>query len=462
VYDALRALAPVPAEPTAEARDRLLGAYPPDLLAVAGALGTDTPSARAEPRMRRLIHDVRGGGLTVLIGVSDLLAGVPHRLSLVPTAVRAARDHAKVMRACLPELDPEEYARDESARVHLIDGFVRAWDGTVVPNKGREVRVEVECAFRGALTGRCLEAAALDRVIYNLMNNATRFAADDRVQSWVFRSGNVVRWVVRNELAPTDREWLTRNVGTDTRALFAGGITHGGHGIGLSACADVIGTCFGFDAAAAVRTGHIGARLCDSAFYAWFHWPVYELDGPMHLRLTADGRGGDSICCRPRRIQCVTHSRGSAMSNAPDLPPIKEYKSAQYEFNDEQNREFSALADSMRVTAGLMQLAGLAFTVLACLTAAQVQSAAAGWQAYGPAIGLGAAALFALCFGFWTGGAATSFRKVAETKNEDVWHLMNAVGSLRALYGTLRTIIYGSIVLVAIAAGMVAFAFMGK
>jgi hypothetical protein len=150
------------------------------------------------------------------------------------------------------------------------------------------------------------------------------------------------------------------------------------------------------------------------------------------------------------------------MSNAPDLPPIKEYKSAQYEFNDEQNREFSALADSMRVTAGLMQLAGLAFTVLACLTAAQVQSAAAGWQAYGPAIGLGAAALFALCFGFWTGGAATSFRKVAETKNEDVWHLMNAVGSLRALYGTLRTIIYGSIVLVAIAAGMVAFAFMGK
>lgn len=150
------------------------------------------------------------------------------------------------------------------------------------------------------------------------------------------------------------------------------------------------------------------------------------------------------------------------MSNAPDLPPIKEYKSAQYEFNDEQNREFSALADSMRVTAGLMQLAGLAFVVLAALTAAQVSSAAAGWQTYGPVIGLGAAALFTLCFGFWTGGAATSFRKVAETKNEDVWHLMNAVGSLRALYGTLRTIISGSLVLVFVGVGMVAFAFMGK
>lgn len=280
VYRHLLAVVRVPAEPCADARDRLLAATPADLLAVAGALGTDTPTARTEPRMRRLIHDVRGGGLTVLLGVTELLAGLPDRLSLVPTAVRAARDHAKVMRACLPELDPEEYARDESARVHVIDGFVRAWDGTVVPNKGREIRVEVACEFRGALTGRCLETAALDRVIYNLMNNATRFAADDRVLSWVFRSGNVVRWVVRNALSPTDCEWLVRTVGTDTRALFAGGITHGGHGIGLSACAEVVGTCFGFDAASAVRAGHIGAKVCDSAFLAWFHWPVYESDGP--------------------------------------------------------------------------------------------------------------------------------------------------------------------------------------
>src|SRR5262245_52853558 len=68
-------------------------------------------------------------------------------------------------------------------------------------------------------------------------------------------------------------------------------------------------------------------------------------------------------------------ARGTSMSSSaptPDLPPMKEYKSAQYEFNDEQNKEFSALADSMRVTAGLMQLAGLAFVVLATLTIVQV------------------------------------------------------------------------------------------
>jgi hypothetical protein len=150
-------------------------------------------------------------------------------------------------------------------------------------------------------------------------------------------------------------------------------------------------------------------------------------------------------------------------SPAPDLPPMKEFKSAQYEFNDEQNREFSALADAMRVTAGLMQLAGLAFVVLAALTGVQAANAgASGVGPYGPAIGLGAAALLCLCVGFWTGGAATSFRKIAETKNEDVWHLMNAVGSLRSMYGLLRLIILGSLVLSVIGLGMVAFALAGK
>ena len=147
-------------------------------------------------------------------------------------------------------------------------------------------------------------------------------------------------------------------------------------------------------------------------------------------------------------------------SPAPDLPPMKEFKSAQYEFNDEQNRAFSALADAMRVTAGLMQLAGLAFVVMAALTVAHAVNANAG--GYGPAVGLAAAALLCLCIGFWTGGAATSFRMVAETKNEDVWHLMNAVNSLRSMYGLLRTIILGSLVLAIVALGLIAFALMGR
>ena len=143
---------------------------------------------------------------------------------------------------------------------------------------------------------------------------------------------------------------------------------------------------------------------------------------------------------------------------APDLPPIKEYKSQQYEFGDEHNREISALADAMRATSNLMLLMGLAFVVLASLTVAQVVKSGGN---YGPAIGLGAAALLCLCIGFWTGGAATSFRKIVETKNEDVWHLMKALGALRAMYGLLRTLIFGALVLAAIGLGLVAFGLLG-
>lgn len=146
-------------------------------------------------------------------------------------------------------------------------------------------------------------------------------------------------------------------------------------------------------------------------------------------------------------------------SPAPDLPPIQGYKSQQYEFSDEHSRQISALADAMRVTSGLMLLVGLAFVVLAALTAVQAVNAATN---YGPAIGLGAAALLCLCVGFWTGGAATSFRKVVETKNEDVWHLMNALNSLRAMYGLLRALIFGALVLTMIGLGMVAFALLAK
>ena len=45
--------------------------------------------------------------------------------------------------------------------------------------------------------------------------------------------------------------------------------------------------------------------------------------------------------------------------SGPDIPPIKEYKSAQYEFNDEQNRQIGALAGKMRFVGLFSLLFGL-------------------------------------------------------------------------------------------------------
>src|SRR5262249_59179785 len=104
---------------------------------------------------------------------------------------------------------------------------------------------------------------------------------------------------------------------------------------------------------------------------------------------------------------------------------------------------------------------GLGFLIFFGLLLYQAFQARAG---YAPAVALGGAALICLAIGFWTSGSAHSFRRIVESKNQDIWHLMNALGSLRNMYGLLRTIILGSLVLAVIGLALVlgAFAFKGS
>ena len=137
--------------------------------------------------------------------------------------------------------------------------------------------------------------------------------------------------------------------------------------------------------------------------------------------------------------------------------PIQEYRTNQYEFTDEQNKTISQLANGMGSVSLLMKLLGLAFLVFFGLT---LYSAIQSQQNYAPAAGLGAATLLCLSIGFWTGGAAHSFRRIVETKNEDVWHLMSALEGLRNMYGLLRGIVLLSLVLIMVGLGVTGFAMM--
>ena len=140
--------------------------------------------------------------------------------------------------------------------------------------------------------------------------------------------------------------------------------------------------------------------------------------------------------------------------------PLPEFRSNQYEFTDEQNRTIGGLADGMRTAATLVQLLGVALLVFAGLAAYQaIKVEGTNW---GPAAGLGAATLFVLTVGFWTGSAAHSFRRITETKNEDVWHLMNALESLRNMYGLLRGVVMISQVLTVVGLGLLAFALANR
>lgn len=133
-------------------------------------------------------------------------------------------------------------------------------------------------------------------------------------------------------------------------------------------------------------------------------------------------------------------------------PP--EFKSGQYEFNEEQNRQFSGLADAMVAFATMMKVLGLVFVLLLGLHLAGTLKT----SGHGPTVGLGAATLLCLCFGFFTGSASASFRKIVETKNADIWHLMNAVGQLQNMFGVLRFLIIAAIVAAAVGAALTAAA----
>jgi len=138
-------------------------------------------------------------------------------------------------------------------------------------------------------------------------------------------------------------------------------------------------------------------------------------------------------------------------------PGSPEFKSGQYEFNAEQNRTIGELAAAMAVVATLMKVAGLVFLIFFGLVLYEAIQTSPPLRGYAPVVGLGAAALLCLAIGFWTGGSAHSFRRIVESQNRDIWHLMNALGSLRDMYALLRTIIIGALVVAAIGVALSLF-----
>jgi hypothetical protein len=157
------------------------------------------------------------------------------------------------------------------------------------------------------------------------------------------------------------------------------------------------------------------------------------------------------------------------MSSAPQPPQIPAqvpFKSGQPEFSDEHNRTFSGLSDSMRAFANLMKILGAVFGLLliVAIIAAVVmkgkppEGVVEGPMRTGPwgyVLMLAPFAVLFLTFGLWAGNSAASFRKIAESKNEDVWNLMNALGSLSKMFALLRFLVIGALILLVLGAAVV-------
>lgn len=220
--------------------------------AIAGVRALHFPSAAdgaadAEViRQRQALHDVRGGALAALALTLDLIGMGGATTADVVRCFYLTRDHLKIMRNALEDIDAGARARDRTRREHGADLLFEKWSAaTHRLAGGRSARVAVDTNYEGPVSRRCLEFSALDRVLYNLMNNAVRFTSDGVVELYLRSVGDNLRFVVANGTSPAHRAVLEHSQGDTLGTLFLGGFTTGGEGVGLSICGEFVANAFG-------------------------------------------------------------------------------------------------------------------------------------------------------------------------------------------------------------------------
>jgi signal transduction histidine kinase len=242
-------------------------------------ISIDPADATMSMVANQVLHDLRGGSLqSISMSLQMIDLGLAESISLERIFL-LTRDHLKIMRNCIPDLDSERYTRDLADRAHGVRLLLDKWHEVHYQLPGSDAQVFVDCHYTGTVADRCVEFAALDRVIYNLMNNATRFAIDRQVYLTIMPLLDTdeasLRFVIANRISPAQSTILQERFANHWGTLFAGGFTTGGNGVGMSVCAEIIANAYGIPSPTqAVAKQYLGATAHADTFVVWFHWPI--------------------------------------------------------------------------------------------------------------------------------------------------------------------------------------------
>ncbi len=239
-------------------------------------LGPASHRANPSPLLAKTVHDVRGGGFTSLIGHIEYWRLGLQEGSPCDAFYFLVRDHLKIMRNALLGLDDAKRNEDLEIKIHGTDFIVEKWNGARLTTGDKSVQLEVHCPQPVDISECCVEFGALDRILYNLLNNACRHSAGDRIQLILFpvpeTQGENLRFVLLNALSESDRDHLRT---LDLQSLFRAGISTTGSGYGLNVAADFVANAFGVRTPEeAVAGQYLGATLLGDHFAIWFHWPI--------------------------------------------------------------------------------------------------------------------------------------------------------------------------------------------
>ena len=228
----------------------------------------------ADPRVASAVHDIRGGALTTIFVRLTRLPRAPQRPDTRRALFLAARDHRKMMRNVVLDLDAAGRARDLAFLPHSLGDFSRALREFTGLVRDERVVVEVDCPADAVIAESCVEVSAMDRVAYNLLNNAVRHADRPSISVWLRILEHDLRVIIANDVAPEQHAVVAASLAGDAAALY-GSFTTTGSGHGLRIVSDLVGRAYGVASTdALVKGGYVGARLVGGAFVTWFHWPL--------------------------------------------------------------------------------------------------------------------------------------------------------------------------------------------
>lgn len=232
-----------------------------------------------DPLIGKTFHDLRGGSFTSLCGYLEMIVEGDRRDDDMTRIMQLTRDQLKIMRNAAHDLDPASYQRDLVLERHEVELLREKWTAVLHYSGRASAQVTIDCDFQGWVSNRCLELAALDRVLYNLVNNATEHASDRQVLLRAFPIDEAedthLRFAVCNHIDASQRERLEAAMQGNLGQLFEGGFTTEGHGIGMGICGDIVTHSYDLRSVRdAYKRGYLGADLVDSCFVAWFHWPA--------------------------------------------------------------------------------------------------------------------------------------------------------------------------------------------
>ncbi len=236
--------------------------------------------------LAKAIHDLRGGGLASILGRLQLIAYLHDRPDKRdrPTGELnqlfiLARDHLKITRNAITGLDDTMRDRDRASKFHHIDMVANKWQNALPGAATRNLPVRVNSRYHGNMSESCLESAAVDRIFYNLINNACRHCAGDGVHVDILlmpgEPHGHIRFIISNEVSAEHAIHLREMGGGGLEKLFHQGVSSTGSGLGLSIVAEFVGRAFGLAGKEEAVSGrYVGAVLRENRFSAWFHWPA--------------------------------------------------------------------------------------------------------------------------------------------------------------------------------------------